>query len=446
MGIFARIFGSGKKQPQEKPPARSAAATQSTPGTDRLTYEKAADFSAILQYCSAKEKEGKDWPSPNLLRQLSEVLRDAPIRNASRASVSLTRKLPAIWKGRQDLMVTENLQFTRSLTGDFAAVVDEIMDKIGRAQKIGVFVSLNREPELGVTVNGHVVEGVFSLLTVKLPSSRFALYSCLQQAGSDPAARRALDRFSELLSMSRTDFQKHLDADFECIKANMVQLARGGKTMEFLAESSRKRADEISETAAEVLVSEPAFAETLAKQLASTYTFVKEAGKAAGSRYAANDPLRELRKMAEKMGAEDLFADTLGEVRAKNAGPVMDMGRAAHLLMRAMRRDPKLGNRTAILDSLRQLEHAGDPFVSGNAVEALKIFRQANQPPQPPTPQQLGQPKPSGVVPGRRSPGGGYLCPYCGKGTYEPYPDSGSPNRRCNECATVFSTTSLASD
>jgi hypothetical protein len=443
MGIFARIFGSGKKQPQEKPPARSAAATQSTPGTDRLTYEKAADFSAILQYCSAKEKEGKDWPSPNLLRQLSEVLRDAPIRNASRASVSLTRKLPAIWKGRQDLMVTENLQFTRSLTGDFAAVVDEIMDKIGRAEKIGVFVSLNREPELGVTVNGHVVEGVFSLLTVKLPSSRFALYSCLQQAGSDPAARRALDRFSELLSMSRTDFQKHLDADFECIKANMVQLARGGKTMEFLAESSRKRADEISETAAEVLVSEPAFAETLAKQLASTYTFVKEAGKAAGSRYAANDPLR---KMAEKMGAEDLFADTLGEVRAKNAGPVMDMGRAAHLLMRAMRRDPKLGNRTAILDSLRQLEHAGDPFVSGNAVEALKIFRQANQPPQPPTPQQLGQPKPSGVVPGRRSPGGGYLCPYCGKGTYEPYPDSGSPNRRCNECATVFSTTSLASD
>ena len=62
-------------------------------------------------------------------------------------------------------MVTENLQFTRSLTGDFAAVVDEIMDKIGRAEKLGVFVSLHREPDLGVTVNCHVVEGVFSLLT-----------------------------------------------------------------------------------------------------------------------------------------------------------------------------------------------------------------------------------------------------------------------------------------
>jgi hypothetical protein len=437
MGIFARIFGSGRKQPEKTDPDQRAATSRVVPATDRLTYEKAADFSALLQYCSAKEKEGKDWPSANLLRQLREVLRDAPIRNASPASVSLTRQIPALWKGRQDLMVTENLQFTRSLTGDFAAVVDEIMDKIGRAQKIGVFVSLNREPELGVTVNGHVVEGVFSLLTVKLPSSRFALYSCLQQAGNDPTAHKALDRFSELLSMSRPDFQKYLDADFEGIKANMVQLARGGRTMEFLAESVRKRADEISETAAEVLVSEPAFAETLAKQLASTYTFVKEAGKAGSSRYA-NDPLT---KMFE--GAEDLFADTLGEVRAKNAGPVMDMGRAAHLLMRAMRRDPKLGNRTAILDSLRQVEHASDPFVSGNAVEALKIFRQANQPPPPPTPQQLGQPKPSGVVPGRRSPGGGYLCPYCGKGSYEPYPAAGSPDRRCKVCSTVFSTTNL---
>ena len=152
----------------------------------------------------------------------------------------------------------------------------------------------------------------------------------------------------------------------------MVQLARGGKTMEFLAESLRKRPDEISETAAEVLVSEPAFAETLAKELASTFTFVKETGKAASSRHASH-PLR-------KMVGEDLFADTLGEVRAKNAGPVMDMGRAAHLLMRAMRQDPKLGNRTAILDSLRRVEHSSDPFVSGNAVEALKPFRQANQP------------------------------------------------------------------
>src|ERR1039457_487505 len=129
MGIFERIFGSGKKQPEKRQPERSAAATQSTPATDRLTYEKAADFSAILQYCSARKNEGKDWPSPNLLRQLTDVLRDIAVQNASPPSVSLTRKLPALWKGREDLMVTENLQFTRSLTGDFAAVVDEIMDR-----------------------------------------------------------------------------------------------------------------------------------------------------------------------------------------------------------------------------------------------------------------------------------------------------------------------------
>ena len=422
MGIFERIFGSGKKQPEKRQPERSAAATQSTPATDRLTYEKAADFSAILQYCSARKNEGKDWPSPNLLRQLTDVLRDIAVQNASPPSVSLTRKLPALWKGREDLMVTENLQFTRSLTGDFAAVVDEIMDKIGRAEKLGVFVSLHRELGLGVTVNCHVVEGVFSLLTLKLPSSRFALYSCLQQAGDDAAARIALDRFSEMLSMPQKDFQTYLDADLENIKATMVQFAKAGKAMEFLAESSRKRASETGETAAEVLVSEPAFAETLAKELATYYTYVRD-----------------------QLGQGN---DIAGEVRAKQLmkpEEVMDMGRTAHLLMRAMRRDPKLGNRTAIVDSLRRIERSSDPFVSGNAEEALKIFRDANRPPPPPSPQQLGQPKPSGVVPGRRSPGGGYLCPYCGKGTYEPYPDSGSPNRRCKECATVFSTTSLAS-
>src|ERR1017187_2135197 len=85
MGIFARIFGSGRKQPEKTDPDQRAATSRVVPATDRLTYEKAADFSALLQYCSAKEKEGKDWPSANLLRQLREVLRDAPIRNASPA-------------------------------------------------------------------------------------------------------------------------------------------------------------------------------------------------------------------------------------------------------------------------------------------------------------------------------------------------------------------------
>jgi hypothetical protein len=205
-------------------------------------------------------------------------------------------------------------------------------------------------------------------------------------------------------------------------KANMVQFAQGGKTMEFLRESLRIRGSETSEAAAEVLVSEPTFAETLAIELATFYTYVRD-----------------------QLGQGN---DITGEVRVKHLmkpEEVMDMGRAAHLLMRAMRRDPSLGNRTTIADSLRRVEHSSDQFVSGNAVEALRIFREANRPAPPPSPQQLGQAKPSGVVPGRRSPSGGYLCPYCGKGNFEPYPSSGSPNRRCKECATVFSTTSLTS-
>ena len=78
MGILGRIFGSGKQQPED-----SRAAIKSAPMAERLTNEK-------------------DWFPPNLLRQLRELLRDAPIRNESPASVSLTRQLPAIWKGRED--------------------------------------------------------------------------------------------------------------------------------------------------------------------------------------------------------------------------------------------------------------------------------------------------------------------------------------------------------
>lgn len=194
MGIFARIFGSGKKQPEKKqternpvaPPGQSGT-NQSAPANDRLTYEKADDFSAILQYCSAKKQQGKEWPSPTLLRQLRELLRDVPVRNAPPSPLKLTRQLPALWKNRQDLIVTENLEFKSSVTSDFQTVVDEIMDQVGRAEKSGVFVSLHREADLGVTVNCHVLDGVFSLLVVKVPSSRFALYSCLQQTVNDAA-------------------------------------------------------------------------------------------------------------------------------------------------------------------------------------------------------------------------------------------------------------------
>ncbi len=191
MAFWKKFFGSSEPTTQPEPMSQTNAPTvpsrtaQSTLKADRLTYEMADDFSAILQYCSAKKEQGKEWPNPTLLRQLRELLREAPVRNAPPSPLKITRQLPALWKNREDLIVTENLKFESSVTGDFQTVVDEIMDQVGRAEKSRVFVSLHHEADLGVTVNCHVLDGVFSLLVVKLPSSRFALYSCMQQTGDD---------------------------------------------------------------------------------------------------------------------------------------------------------------------------------------------------------------------------------------------------------------------
>ena len=89
-----------------------------------------------------------------------------------------------------------------------------------------------------------------------------------------PVLVRRSTAFRKSCPCPRRISKKYLDADLEGIKANMVQFAQAGKTMEFLAESLRKRASETGETAAEVLVSEPAFAEALAKELATYYTYV----------------------------------------------------------------------------------------------------------------------------------------------------------------------------
>jgi hypothetical protein len=174
------------------------------------------------------------------------------------------------------------------------------------------------------------------------------------------------------------------------IRARMVQFAQNGQLAEFLEESLRVRGSETSEVAAEVLVSEPAFAESLAQALTSTYAVVRKSGRT-GARGYANDPLR--RAIGKAM-----FEEALGEVRSKMAGNLMDMGRAAHLLMRAIRRDPSLGNRIAIENSLRHVEHSTDPFVSGNAEEALRILREANKLPPNSTSQTLGHPKPKSEI------------------------------------------------
>src|SRR3954463_7869357 len=63
-------------------------------------------------------------------------------------------------------------------------------------------------------------------------------------------------------------------SDVKQLKANMAQFAQAGNATDFLRESLRMRGSEIAEAAAEILVSDVAFAETLAKELAVSYTYV----------------------------------------------------------------------------------------------------------------------------------------------------------------------------
>ena len=142
--------------------------------------------------------------------------------------------------------------------------------------------------------------------------------------------------------------------DLGQVKAQMVVFAQSGKTMEFLAESNKARGSEIAQIAAEVLASEPAFAETLASELATFYTYLRD-----------------------QLGRGNDIAGEAAAKRMMDPKEFMDMGRAAHLLMRAMRGEPTLCQRTAIVESLSRVEHSSDSFVSGNAQEALRIARKS---------------------------------------------------------------------
>jgi hypothetical protein len=101
MGFWKKLFGASQPtlRPAASPVTSPGPSTTHlpTPASDRLTFDKAEDFSAVLEYHSAKKSQGKQWPSPTLIRQLRQVLQEAPVRNAPPSPFTITRQLPAIW-------------------------------------------------------------------------------------------------------------------------------------------------------------------------------------------------------------------------------------------------------------------------------------------------------------------------------------------------------------
>lgn len=157
---------------------------------------------------------------------------------------------------------------------------------------------------------------------------------------------------------------------------------------------------------------------------------------------------KDLAKLAAPIVAQASpdFRRKIASMMLNEGVPTKRRGLAAHILMRAISIDPSIGDDQGIRTAFETASHDTDFFVRENAVRALEDVERAKQEAElrtVSTPKKQGMPKPTAVVPGKRHPSGGYLCPYCGKGNYEPYPDFGSTNRRCRECKTVFSTTDL---
>jgi tetratricopeptide (TPR) repeat protein len=181
------------------------------------------------------------------------------------------------------------------------------------------------------------------------------------------------------------------------LRANLEALVRNGNTSAFVEESLRERGSDISALAAEVLSESPVFAEALARDMVNTSAFLKKSGSERRS---------PLDNRLEALLPEGWAEETLGEIRAKNSGlQLMDRGRAAHLLMRAIDRNPGLVEGTTIEDCLRRVVESADQFVSGNAEMALDTLRRAKLRPKPSNPSPLlAAAKPTLIAPGSSAP------------------------------------------
>ena len=141
----------------------------------------------------------------------------------------------------------------------------------------------------------------------------------------------------------------------------------------------------------------PVFAEALARDIVNTSAFLKKSG---------NERRSPVDNRLDALLPEGWAEETLGEIRAKNSGlQLMDRGRAAHLLMRAIDLNPDLVEGTTIEDCLHQVVNSADQFVSGNAEMALDTLRRAKLRPNPSNPSPLlAAANPALIAPGSSAP------------------------------------------
>jgi hypothetical protein len=102
-------------------------------------------------------------------------------------SLKITREID----GGRSGWVKEEVELTLLKTGDFESVIDEVMDRAGRAEKDGAGISLGEQKDVGVTINCRTPTTLMCLLIAKLSSRKFGLYFSPQQKRTTPPAPAA---------------------------------------------------------------------------------------------------------------------------------------------------------------------------------------------------------------------------------------------------------------
>jgi hypothetical protein len=158
-------------------------------GFGKLTLDEAfKSYGKIVQYCDARAKRNK--PCLRLcatgLQQVTFKLIDKSPREADK-SLKITREID----GGRSGWVKEEVELTLLKTGDFETIIDEVMDRAGRAEKDGAAVSLGEEKGIGVTINCRTPTTLMCLLIARLTSRKFGLYYSQQQKPTAPSAPTA---------------------------------------------------------------------------------------------------------------------------------------------------------------------------------------------------------------------------------------------------------------
>jgi hypothetical protein len=145
-----------------------------------LTVDEAFhSYGKIVNYCDARKKRGK--PSLSLcapgLQQITMKLIGTTTPKTAEESLKITREID----GGRSGWVKEEVELTLLKTGDFETVIDEVMDRAGRAEKDGAAISLGEQKDVGVTINCRTPTTLMCLLIAKQSPRRFGLYYSAQQ-------------------------------------------------------------------------------------------------------------------------------------------------------------------------------------------------------------------------------------------------------------------------